>query len=128
MMFKRKAPEIQEEQDASRTSTPERNYGVNDGIGWLDRALQAAAKATHNLACGVPDRECDVVKYLQEATELIEAWQQQLQGGLPMSEPPSEHDFGRAAKMNTVWPTDMRCCVQDHLRGQTSFNLKNLFV
>ena len=64
---------------------------VNDGIGSLGRAVQTAAKATHSLTCGVPDRESDEVKYLREATELIEAWQQQLQGVLPVSEPPSEH-------------------------------------
>ena len=59
--------------------------------GSLGRAVQAAAKATHSLTCGVPDRESNAVKYLLEATEVIEAWQHQLQGGLPMSEPPSEH-------------------------------------
>ena len=30
---------------------------VNDGIGSLGKALQAAARATHSLTCGVPDRE-----------------------------------------------------------------------
>ena len=55
------------------------------------RAVQAAAKATRSLTCGVPDRESNEVEYLREATELIEAWQQQLQGGQPMSGPPSEN-------------------------------------
>ena len=48
---------------------------ANDGIGSLGKALQAAARATHSLTCGVPDRESDEVKYLREATELIEEWQ-----------------------------------------------------
>ena len=64
---------------------------VNDGIGSLGQAVQAAAKATHSLTCGVPDRESNEVKYLREATELIEAWQHQLLSGQPMSGPPSEH-------------------------------------
>ena len=36
---------------------------------------------THALACGVLDRDSNETKYLREATELIEAWQRQLQGG-----------------------------------------------
>ena len=64
---------------------------VNDGTGSLGKALQAAAKATHSLTCGVPDREINETKYLREATELIEAWQHQLLSGQPMSGPPSEH-------------------------------------
>ena len=73
-------------QDASRTSTPERKEShVNDGIGSLGRALQAAAKVTCNLTCGVPERESNETKYLREATELIEALQHQLLSGQPMS-------------------------------------------
>ena len=63
----------------------------NDGIGTLGRALQAAAKATHSLTCGVQDRESNEIKFLREATELIEAWQHQLLSGQPISGPPSEH-------------------------------------
>ena len=96
--IKRKASEVQEglathrgaNKDASRTSTPDRKASSVTELAPC-RAVQAAAKATHSLTCGVPDRESNEVKYLREATELIEAWQQQLQGGLPMSEPPSEH-------------------------------------
>ena len=61
---------------------------VNDGIGSLGWAVQAAAKATHFLTCGVPDRESNEMKYLREATELIEAWHP---SGQPMSGPPSKH-------------------------------------
>ena len=56
---------------------------VNDGIGSLGRALQAAAEATHALTCGVPDRESDEIKYLREATE-----QHQILSEQPMSGPP----------------------------------------
>ena len=96
--IQRKATEIQEgvatRRERTRRITNEhaRAEGhVNDGIGSLGRALQAAAKATHSLTCGVQDRESDETKYLREATELIEAWQHQLLSGQPMSEPPSEH-------------------------------------
>ena len=36
--------------------------------------MRAAAEATHSLTCGVPDRESNEVKYLHEATEIIEGW------------------------------------------------------
>ena len=64
---------------------------VNDGIGSLGRAIQGAVKATHFLTCAVPDRESKEIKYLREATELIEARKHQLQSGQPMSGPPCEH-------------------------------------
>ena len=96
--IKRKASEVQEglstQRERARRITNEhaRAEGhVNDGIGSLGRAVQAAAKATHSLTCGVSDRESDEIKYLREATELIEALQHQQQSGQPMSGPPSEH-------------------------------------
>ena len=96
--IKRKASEIQESLATHRKRTRRisnehaRAEGhVNDGIGSLGRALQAAAKATHSLTCGVPDRESNEAKYLREATELIEGWQLQLQGGQAMKGPSSEH-------------------------------------
>ena len=64
---------------------------VNDGIGSLGKVLQAAARATHNLTCGVLDRESNEVKYLREATELNEEWQFRLQGGQRVSAPASDH-------------------------------------
>ena len=42
-------------------------------------------------ACGTLDRESNEIKYLREATEVIERWQQQLQGGQQVSKAPSEH-------------------------------------
>ena len=82
---KRKATEIQEDVAIhTRLITNEhaRAAGnVNDGIGSLGKAPQAAARATHSLTCGVPDRESNEVKYLREATNLIEEWQYRLQSG-----------------------------------------------
>ena len=96
--IKRKASEIQESLATHKKRTRRisnehaRAEGhVNDGIGSLGRAVQAAAKATHSLTCGVPDRESNEAKYLREATELIEGWQLQLQGGQAMKGPSSEH-------------------------------------
>ena len=72
--IKRKASEVQEGLSTHRerirlvASEHARAEGhVNDGIGSLGRAVQAAG--------GVPDRESDEIKYLREATELTEAWQ-----------------------------------------------------
>ena len=64
---------------------------VNNSLGTLGRCAREVAAAKHSLTCGVPDRESDEIKYLREATELIEAWQHQLPSGQPMSGPPSEH-------------------------------------
>ena len=96
--MKRKATELHEDVAAQKertrriTNEHARAEGhVNDGIGSLGKALQAAARATHSLTCGVPDRESNETKYLREATELIEEWQHQLLSGQPMSGPPSEH-------------------------------------
>ena len=56
---------------------------VNDALGSLGQAVRAAVQATHFLTCGVPDRESNEIKYLREATEVIENWQRQLQDGQP---------------------------------------------
>ena len=83
--IKRKASEIQESVATHKERTRRianehaRAEGhVNDGIGSLGQAVQSTATATHSLTCGVPDRESNEVKYLREATELIETWQHQL--------------------------------------------------
>ena len=96
--LKRKATEIHEDVAAHRertrriTNEHDRAEGhVNAGIGSLGKALQAAAKATHSLTCGVLDRESNETKYLRETTELIEEWQYRLLSGQSMSGPPSEH-------------------------------------
>ena len=64
---------------------------VNDSLGTLGQAVRAAVQATRSLTCGVPDRESIEIKYLWEATELIEKWQHELKDGQPVSRPPSEH-------------------------------------
>ena len=64
---------------------------VNDALGSLGQAVRAAAQATHSLTCGVPDRESSEIKYLREATDAIENWQQQLEVGQLVSKAPSEH-------------------------------------
>ena len=95
---KQKTTEIQKDVAAHRertrriTNEHARAEGhVNDGIGSLGKVLQAAAKGTHSLTCGVPDRESNETKYLREATELIEEWQHRLHSGQPMRGPSSEH-------------------------------------
>ena len=95
---KRKAPELHEDVAAHRERTrritnenARTEAYVNDGIGSLGNALQAAATATHSLTCGVPDRESNETKYLREATKLIEARQHHFLSGQPTSGPPSEH-------------------------------------
>ena len=97
LLVKRKATELQEDVAINRqrtrriTNEHARAEGhVNDGIGSLGKALQAAARATHSLTCGVLD-ESNETKYLREATELIEEWQCRLQSGQQMSGPPSGH-------------------------------------
>ena len=37
--------------------------------------VKDTAGATHALSCGVPDRECNEEKYLQEALDMIEEFQ-----------------------------------------------------
>ena len=106
---KRKASEVQENLSTHRERTrrisnehARAEAHVNDGVGSLGQAVRASAKATHSLTCGVPDREGNEVTYLREATELIEGWHIQLQGGQAMSGPPCEHSevsFSRKTKV-----------------------------
>ena len=64
---------------------------VKNSLGALEHAVRDAAAATHSLTCGVPDRESNEIKYLRQATDLIETWQQQLQDGQSGSRPSFEH-------------------------------------
>ena len=64
---------------------------VNPSLGNLGCCVKEAAAATHSLTCGVPDRESNEIRHLKQATELIEEWQNQLQGVPPASRPSSEH-------------------------------------
>ena len=63
---------------------------VDNSLGALVYAVKDAA--THSLTCGIPDRESNDIRYLKQATELIEEWQNQLQGVHPVSRPSSDHD------------------------------------
>ena len=64
---------------------------VNHNQGNLGSCVKEAAAATHSLTCGVPNRESNEVRYLKQAAELIEEWQNQRQGVPPVSRPSSEH-------------------------------------
>ena len=64
---------------------------VNHSLGCLGWYVNETAAATHALTCGVPDRESNEIKYLREATELIDESQKQLQGVPPVSLHASEH-------------------------------------
>ena len=93
--IKRKASEIHESLSTHRERTrrisnehARADANVDDGIGSLGRAVQAAAK--EQLDMWRP-REINEVRYLRETTELIESWQLQLQGGQAMTGPSSEH-------------------------------------
>ena len=61
---------------------------VNNSLGKLGHCVRDPAAATLSLTCGVPGNE---IKYLREATDLIETWKQQLQDGQSVSQPSSEH-------------------------------------
>ena len=45
---------------------------LHESLGKLGQLVQDTAKATRALSCGVPDRECNQAKYLQEALDMIE--------------------------------------------------------
>ena len=84
---KRKATEALERmsthRERSRRVTNEHTkseVAVNNSLGWFGRCVKATAQATHSLTCGVLDRESNEIRYLHQATELIEEWQRQLQG------------------------------------------------
>ena len=53
---------------------------VLHSLGNLGCCVKEAAAATHSLTCVVSDRESNEIRYLQQAIELIEEWQNQLQG------------------------------------------------
>ena len=65
---------------------------MNNSLGFLVRCVQETAAATHPLACGVPDRESNEIRYLKQATELIEIWQLRLQGVQAVTVQTSEHE------------------------------------
>ena len=48
---------------------------LNDSLGRLGQLIKDTAGATHALSCGVPDRELNEARFLQEALDLIEEFQ-----------------------------------------------------
>ena len=54
--------------------------------------MKEAAAATRSLACGVLERESNEIRYLKEATELIEEWQKLLQLVPPVNLHASQHE------------------------------------
>ena len=55
-------------------------------VPWVEQYKQRG-QTTHSSTCHVTDRESNEVKDLREATELIEGWQLQSQGGQAMNGP-----------------------------------------
>ena len=51
----------------------------------------ASKRQPRSLTCGVPDRESNEIRYLKQATEVIEEWQNLVQGVPPVRKPSSEH-------------------------------------
>ena len=80
--LKRKATEAHEKtrshRERCRRITNEHTRSeaaVNHSLGFLGWCVKETAAATHSLTCGVPDRESNEIRYLKQATELIEEWQ-----------------------------------------------------
>ena len=65
---------------------------VNNSLGNLGCCVKEAAAAIHSLTCGIPDSENNEIRYLEQASELIEELQRQLQGVQPVNAQTSEHE------------------------------------
>ena len=97
--LKRKAAEAHEKtrshRERCRRITNEHTRSeaaVNHSLGFLGWWVKETAAATHSLTCGVPDRESNEIRYLKEATELIEEWQKFIQWVPPLNAQTSEHE------------------------------------
>ena len=93
--LKRKATEAHEKtrshRERCRRITNEHTRSeaaVNHSLGFLGWCVKETAAATHSLTCGVPDRESNEIRYLKQATELIEEWQ----GEPPVNAQTSKHE------------------------------------
>ena len=53
--------------------TAEKDF--NDSLALMSQLIKDTAGATHALSCGVPNRESNEVRYLQEALDMIEDFQ-----------------------------------------------------
>ena len=47
---------------------------LNNGSGNISELVRDTAATTHSLSCGTIDRDCNEVKYLQEALDLLESF------------------------------------------------------
>ena len=54
-------------------------------MGFLGWCVKETDAAIHSLTCGVPDRQSNEIRYLKQATELMEEWQKLLQGVPPVT-------------------------------------------
>ena len=48
---------------------------ISNGLGRLGHLVKDTAGATHDLSCGVPDRDSNEAKYLREALDMIDDFQ-----------------------------------------------------
>ena len=94
--LKRKAAEAHERtrshRERCRRATKEHTKSeaaINHSFGCLGWFVKETTNATHSVTCGVPDGERNETKYLNEATELISAWQRQPQGVQSVSRLPA---------------------------------------
>ena len=68
---------IRTHRDRCRLATEELETAeedLNDSLGRMGQLIKATAGA-HALSCGVPDRDSNAVRHLQEALDMIEEFQ-----------------------------------------------------
>ena len=80
VVMKRKTPrtKIRAHRDRCQRATKEFETvekDLNDSLGRPGHLINDTAGATHTLSCGVPDRESNETRYLQEAVDLIEEFE-----------------------------------------------------
>ena len=64
---------------------------VNDSLGTLEACRQRCGRSHALPDMRGPGNESNKIKYLREATDLIEKWQHQLEDGQSVSGRPPEH-------------------------------------
>ena len=84
--LRRKASEANEKTRSHRDVPGEYEHtrseaAVNHSLGFQGWCGKETAAATHSLTSGIPDRESNEIRYLKQATELIEEWQSLVQRG-----------------------------------------------
>ena len=80
--LKRKADDVQERSRShrERCRRAAKDYVIaeevlNNSLGCLATLVKDTASATHALSCGVPERDSNETKYLEEALEMFDDWQ-----------------------------------------------------